>query len=122
LFYHFSQNNSGGSFDYDERDGITHHVVIEADSPEEANRKAESIGIYFYGCDDGRDCSCCGDRWYPTDNYDAKEEPEIFGKPVHRAHIKENEEDFVPMKWIDGYEIFVHYKDGRVEGFYQDRQ
>lgn len=63
MFYHFSQNNSGGSFDFDKNDGITHHVVIEAVSAESANKKLQDIGGYFDGCDTGRDCSCCGDRW-----------------------------------------------------------
>jgi hypothetical protein len=27
MFYHFDQNNSGGLFDFDEADGITHHVI-----------------------------------------------------------------------------------------------
>lgn len=29
-FWHFSQNNSGGAFDFDHLAGITHHVIIEA--------------------------------------------------------------------------------------------
>ena len=60
MFYHYSQNNSGGSFDFDKKAGITHHVVIEAESAEAADRKAESIGLYFDG--EG-DCPCCGERW-----------------------------------------------------------
>lgn len=44
MFYHYSQNNSGGIFDFDRENGITHHVVIEAESASLADRRAESIG------------------------------------------------------------------------------
>jgi hypothetical protein len=60
MFYHFCQNNSGGSFRYNDALGITEHVVIEANSADEANEKAEQIDLYFDGCLFGDDCSCCG--------------------------------------------------------------
>jgi hypothetical protein len=60
-FFCFSQNNPGGHFDINEN--VAHYVIIEAYSPEDANSRAEDIGIYFNGCDNGTDCSCCGDRW-----------------------------------------------------------
>ena len=47
-FYHFSQNNSGGSFDISET--LAHHVIIEAHSAEDANNRAISVGLYFNGC------------------------------------------------------------------------
>jgi hypothetical protein len=65
-FYAYRQNNSGGSFHIDESAGISRCVVVEANSSDEADRKAIEIGLYFNGCEIGRDCSCCGDRWYPT--------------------------------------------------------
>jgi hypothetical protein len=80
-FYTFSQNNSGGSFT-----GPAAYVIVEALSPDDANNRAESAGLYFDGCDDGRDCSCCGDRWYRqfrADNGDDK--PSIYGTPVDKA-------------------------------------
>lgn len=61
-WYEFSQNNSGGSFDVDDK--VTHRVFIEAGSEHEATEKALELGIYFQGVDDGIDCPCCGDRWY----------------------------------------------------------
>lgn len=60
-YYEYDQNNSGGLFDIDEEKGIGHLVVIQAYSANEANRKAQEIGLYFDG--DG-DCSCCGNRWW----------------------------------------------------------
>lgn len=78
MFYHYSQNNSGGSFHID--DDVAHHVIIEANSAAEADEKAESIGIYFNGCDNGSDCSCCGDRWSSQWNDDSGSDvPLIYG-------------------------------------------
>lgn len=62
MFYQFSQNNSWGSFI--ENDNVWEYVFIEAASSEEANDKAESIGIYFDGCETESDCECCWDRWF----------------------------------------------------------
>lgn len=61
-FYEFNQNNSGGSFDTDEN--LCHTVIIEANSEDEAVKKAEDLGCYWDGCANGIDCPCCGDRWY----------------------------------------------------------
>ena len=77
MFYTYSQNNSGGSFDIDAENGLAHYVIIEADSMEEANEKATSIGIYFDGVEDGMDCECCGDRW--SSDPDEYKTPMIYG-------------------------------------------
>ena len=60
-FFEFDQNNSGGSFDVDDK--ICHRLFIEAESSEEATEIAESLGCYWDGCAQGIDCNCCGDRW-----------------------------------------------------------
>lgn len=116
MFYHFSQNNSGGGFDFDEEAGITHHVIIEADSADHANKRAQTIGIYFDGVYKERDCPCCGDRW--SDQWsDARgsEEPKIYGTPVADS-IKESIREGI--LWMDkGKEAVVHYADGRMEWF-----
>ncbi len=110
MFYEFCQNNSGGGFDFDEDSGITHHVIIEAASAEEANLRAERIGLYWNGCEDGLDCSCCGDRWYPQFTDDkGSEVPEVYGQPMNALDLR---------KWMpDGKEVAVHYADGRIEWF-----
>ena len=77
-FFHFSQNNSGGSFDINET--VAHHVIIEAHSAKEANARAVDIGIYFNGCDTGADCTCCGDRW-STAWGDGEATPLLYGNP-----------------------------------------
>lgn len=60
-FYYYGQNNSGGKFHLS--DVVCVHMFIEAASREEADAKAEQLGIYFDGVDKDIDCSCCGDRW-----------------------------------------------------------
>jgi hypothetical protein len=92
-FFNFYQNNSGGSFKIDAVRGISYVVVIEADSADEANERAEEIGLYFHGVQDGRDCDCCGDRWARASEHDAEDTP------------------------TEGYcddEHYIHYKDGRI--------
>lgn len=66
-WYRFHQNNSGGYLI-----GPAENVHIEAIDAEHACGRAEEVGIYFNGVRDGKDCPCCGDRWYrpyedPTD-------------------------------------------------------
>ena len=103
MFYTFMQNGSGGSFTLDSE--VTHMVIVEAGTADEANAKAESIGIYFDGYGD---CSCCGDRWSRVDEeWDAEEGPCVYGTPV---------EEWEPLcKWMpEGKEVVVHYADGKV--------
>lgn len=101
MFYTFNQNNSGGSFIENRTDGIAEYVIIEADSADEANDRAENIGIYFNGCSTGDDCSCCGDRWYAAYESDAEDSPKIWGMSVEKS----------------GNKAYVHYKDGTVKSY-----
>lgn len=115
-FYHFSQNNSGGGFEYDAERGITHHVVIEAVSAGHADERAEQIGLYFDGCEDDRDCPCCGDRWYRASEYGADEVPKVYDRAL---------EDGEPTKdhthWMKGkYEAFLHPLNGKPVGYWSD--
>lgn len=106
-FWHISQNNSGGSFDFDEARGITHEVIIEARTLDEASARAQDIGLYFDGVRDGRDCGCCGDRW--SEPYgDGDEIPSVHGKPVAER---------VPSVFrpADGKSVCIHFLDGRKE-------
>lgn len=109
-FFEYSQNNSGGNFDYDEERGISHGVIVEADDAKEADFRAERIGLYFDG--EG-DCPCCGDRWYAADAGDST--PMWYGDPVTKLD-EPNYFGGFNIKWIDGFELFVHYKDGTVKG------
>lgn len=104
-FFTYDQNNTGGSFDYDEAGGITHFVIVEAASPEHADQRAEAIGLYWNGCADGRDCPCCGDRW-DTAYGKGDAEPRVYGKPAA---------DCVSRWMAPGRGAAVHYLDGRIE-------
>ena len=101
MFFNYNQNNSGGYFDVN--NDVTVNVYIEANSVEEANTKAEEIGIYFDGCEYDRDCPCCGDRWYRADSYD-----EVTEVP---------EASRFDVRWVKVGEphTIVYYADGSVE-------
>ena len=104
MFYTFNQNNSGGKFRRDEQAGIGELVIIEAPNASEANSRAESIGIYFNGCNEGMDCPCCGDRWHSVSDSDADETPSLYGKSIYEQEIE--------MFWDHA---FIHYLSGRIE-------
>jgi hypothetical protein len=103
-FYTYSQNNSGGGFKNSESNGISEYVIIEASSADHANKRAEEIGLYFDGCEDGRDCSCCGDRWSKADEYDGYEVPSLYGDPIENIKKSYFRKDY-----------FIHYLDGTFE-------
>ncbi|MET9480958.1 hypothetical protein [Streptomyces sp. NPDC006638] len=104
MFFTYNQNNSGGGFDFDEARGISQYVIVEAADADEADDRAERIGLYFGGAGD---CACCGDRWYAASGWDATNVPSIYGEPVESANID--------TKWMgENPDAFVHYADGRV--------
>lgn len=105
LFYTYSQNNSGGSFRISDEEGICEYVIIEALNSAHADTRAESIGLYFDGCDEGIDCPCCGDRWYEQASYEkGYEVPSIYGRPADQE-IK---------SWYRN-RCFVHYLDNTIK-------
>jgi hypothetical protein len=69
-FFEFRQNYSGKGFVSNEN--LDEVVVIEAATSEDANIKAESIGVYF-GIDVDIDCPCCHERWVEVSHEDAFE-------------------------------------------------
>ncbi len=103
-FFHFSQNNSGGRFTIDAKQGIGVHVIIEAKNIGAANNRAQQIGLYFNGCDDGMDCSCCGDRWYPCCDKGSSY-PQIYGKNVSSG---------INLVNYSFGNSFIHYADGKI--------
>jgi hypothetical protein len=109
-FFTFNQNNSGGSFDYDEQSGITHYVIVEAYDLKHAMGRAEDIGIYFNGVDEGLDCECCGDRWYEPYSDEGSNEPQVYDQ-----HPSKKE----PSGFFKNgqKETAIHYLDGRIEWF-----
>lgn len=100
MFYTYIQNNSGGSFHINPGRGIDYYVIVEAESPQHADDRAEGIGIYF----DPEyliDCSCCGSRWSPADDWCEHETPTVYGGEGV---------DFDS----DEVNTYVHYLDGTV--------
>lgn len=111
MFYTYWQNNSGGNFVEDDERGITLTVIIEADTAEEANERAEQIGLYFDG--DG-DCECCGARWDAAWEYEEGDlQPEVYGDDVSSGKLPPPTGGWKPMKWTK-VAAYIHYKDGRI--------
>lgn len=107
-FYTFHQNNSGGYWVGGTAAGIGQHVIVEALSASEANRRAEGIGLYFYG--DG-DCSCCGYRWSPAGEGSGTDTPMVYDVPLKKSSETE------ALIHGGGRSVCVHYLDGLKEWF-----
>lgn len=107
-WYHYDQNNSGGSF---QKPAV--HVFIEAESKADADDQAVTVGVYFDGCSDGRDCSCCGDRWYSSEYDEGDDAPKVYGAPAE-SYISTWESPGVPSVLLcasDGTKTIV--RDGK---------
>lgn len=102
-FFTFSQNNSGGYFIENQKEGVGGYVIIEAQTAEAAYEKLRIIGDRI---DDFWDsCDCCGERWcYDPELISADDEPAICGKNVREA-----------SGGLFGECAFVHYENGKIE-------
>ena len=78
-FFNYQQNNSFGYFLPPKKT-----VIVEADDENEANELATTVGVYFDGVKNGKDCPCCGNRWARNWN-DPTDQPEIYGDPVKES-------------------------------------
>ena len=104
-YFSFNQNNSGGGFDINEKNGIGEYVIIEALNKEHACTRAEEIGIYFDGQSAGIDCRCCGDRWdEPWEG--GTDSPMLYGKALSSIACAKPE--------MYRSNIFVHRLNGDV--------
>lgn len=94
-WYHFSQNNSGGS--HTNNDDVGEDVFIQAESEQLAQFKFDDL-------DNDADnwCECCGERWYGSDEI---EEPDVFGKLLSEGY----------KPFSSRSHAVVHYADGRKE-------
>src|SRR5574343_1142735 len=103
MFFTYDQNNSGGSFVINKN--VTQYVIVEADSADDANDRAEQVGVYFDGVQNEMDCECCGDRWYRAWS-DGDGLPMIYGNSPenHRS------------MFVNKGEVYarVFYKNGRI--------
>lgn len=127
-WYEFRQNNTGGSFIQDNEVSI--YVLIQSTSVEDANRKANDVGIYFGGVEAGWDCDCCGDRWHEA--WDKVEEPFVtygsykdnYKNTVH-ANVREAAQTLANQDiWADKGKpsVIVHFADGTVERFFNEEK
>ena len=94
-FYEFSQNNSGGIFVTNKT--LCHRLFIEANDAQDATEKAESLGVYFNGVASGRDCPCCGDRWYDS--------PSEYIFPHNYGTFRTNLHDLPKAKMVKLYKV-----------------
>lgn len=102
-FFTYHQNNSGGAFIEDAERGITAYVIVEAESAESANDRAEAIGLYFDE-DFVYDCACCGSRWSPVRTGEGNPEPMIY-----EDHVFTRTDRYRGWTEVDAY---VHYLEG----------
>lgn len=112
-FFIFSQNNPGGTMEYDDEEGISVYVVVQEPSWSKANAKARYIGLDFTD-----KCPCCGYRWSEKWRDDGMTSEEIAGwfmehvtSPWFRKRRSPEEPD-----------AYVHFFDGTVEGFLYGQQ
>lgn len=96
-YYKFVQNNSFGVYEINDEAGIGRIVWVEAASENDALERAEKIGLYFNGVEEGKDCPCCGDRWYAP--WEEEDKPKI-----------DQEFDFNWHKTI-----YIHHLNGTIE-------
>jgi hypothetical protein len=112
-YFTFGQNNSGGSFIYNERAGIGHYVIVEAIDADHANQRARAIGLYFDGCSTGMDCDCCGDRWSEQWGSDAGTDVPM----VYHRTLDDHIADPTNAKWGMDKQVFVHYISGQITAY-----
>ena len=121
-WYEFDQNNSGGFFEMN--DDVSIKVFIQSENAAGANQKAEEVGIYFDGCEDGIDCDCCGDRWYragdPLDSFKT-----YFWRKENTEY--DNISDYVQAIANDSMwakvgkpVVIVYFADGSIKRFYKE--
>jgi hypothetical protein len=114
-FWIYRQNNSGGSFNYDDEAGISTYVIVEALSASDADFRAQNFGVYFDD-DYSIDCSCCGQRWDRADSFWGSDGGLTRDEMVEEvSHIMGWD---LARKWMaEGQpEIFLHMMSGEVFG------
>jgi hypothetical protein len=111
-FYIFYQNDCFGSFVIDTLKGITHCLLIEASSVQQAYDRAIEIGLYFGGVSKGIDSNSCGDRWAfePFDN--------SFVKSVEEwQDLLIQDMTTLSYKLRSEHVYSVHFLDGTIQKF-----
>lgn len=125
LWFEYHQNNSGGSFHTDE--DVSIYVLIQAEGREDANRKAEEVGIYFDGVSNGLDCDCCGDRWCePWDELEkfsvyswSGDSPKTYDNVLDYAQALANEDDWAKEGKPS---VIVYFANGAKQVFRKEKK
>jgi hypothetical protein len=105
--FRYHQNNSGGfvvdapTLNASEGYVEGFDIYIYASSKDEANRIAESKGIYFDGVRKGRDCECCGDRWYMAGYPEPASEVQLAYEEIMDTQRNEDHKD--DEDWMDDW-------------------
>jgi len=99
MFYVFDQNNSHGAF----VDPAV-FVIVEADTPQQANKRALEAGVYF---DDNyfKDCECCGMRW--TRAHDDSESFDTVDEAM-KAHVSDSDREWA---YLDNVALTLIVRD-----------
>ncbi len=94
MYYSFDQNNSGGYCLFNEKDGISDCIVVEAFNEDQANMLFDEIVKEYSNY-----CPCCGERWY--------------GVGAESSDINGLELDLYTRP------VFIHYLDGTIKTYKQ---
>jgi len=98
-WYRYQQNNSGGAYS-----DPAVELFVEAPSEDEADERAETVGVYFDGGARGMDCSCCGDRWSRAWEVVASPTPRLtFGPTEDRtaACLPLGVDELIPLPCVE---------------------
>lgn len=143
-FFALWQNNSGGYYELSYN--LTQHVIVEADSLDEANEKLAKLGAIppstihnddpddYYGFTYSDDsCPCCGPRWNEFSNWNETDKPTVHGQELNfdkldevpeeeRNNYPENRDWFRFDEDYDNREIVtIHYKNGQSKAYRIER-
>lgn len=114
-WFEFTQNNSYGRFLVDDK--VCHRLLIEAESFNDAVKKAEELGCYWDGVDEGIDCPCCGDRWNKWDD-----EPINLDTLQKLYSIEEYAQYLADTYGWTTPDIRIYYNNGSVKEIFTERK
>ena len=99
-YYLYSQNNSGGYYEEDEKCGIGQTIAVEAVNDEDARIKINNIVEDFSSY-----CNCCGERW---DTYSSDQTAENLDGCIEFANRR---------KFYKEEVMYVHNMNGTIDKY-----
>lgn len=116
MFFNIAQVNNKGFYVIDSERGIAPDIIVEADSPQEANDRLLEIGVYL-GYREGDCDDCCDERWHLVpDDREGTELPLLY-KMKPRDYVAFREILGFRFPGDDDLKVAVHYKDGSIERY-----